>query len=363
MQQRRSSGSIPRLVPRSSSSPPSSLGPSHRLLAASFDFKRSTTRKWFRATANSFASKELQKNIWDSSDGGRCSSVDLCLEAWKPQTATQISSYHKSADVTFLDCSQQSFPFLKVSAMQNKEHIRNEGMLHTHKSLAIGESKNKQMRWFTACAMAYSYVHGHQAFLQVLQQQRVNDHSERYSVQQYIHECVEQHEPRIPEGDDLCDLSQITATTNIYWVNPQKDRGECNAATHDDGEDLPEMVEDYSVPGTWHHANSSVIYVNDKNSIESNRMDAHCPMHATTDNPITPPARSVVPHHLWQGVDKNSSSVATWRDSVNTNSKHETYPSSSYTENEVIGMDEIVNPTQAAKWFGSSFLCTSALVS
>ncbi|KAH7300556.1 hypothetical protein KP509_24G067900 [Ceratopteris richardii] len=273
--------------------------------------------------------------------------------------------------------------------MQNKEHIRNEEMLQTHNSLAIGESKNKQMRWFSACALAYKYVHGHQAFLQVLQQHGVNDHTEQCSVQ-HIHKSVEQHEPHMPEGDDLCDLSHRTATTNIYRVNPLKDRGECNvsmeqsnsttamsahyahqfyphhphAATHDNGEDLPGMVEDYSVPGTWHHANSSVMYVNDKHFIESNRMDAHCAMHATTDNPIMnpvnggilgPPVRPVVPHHLWQGVDKNSSLVATLRDSVNANSERETYSSSSYTENEVIGIDEIVNPTQAAKWFGSGF--------
>ncbi|KAH7300565.1 hypothetical protein KP509_24G068500 [Ceratopteris richardii] len=356
MQQRRSSRSIPRLVPASPSSPSLALGALHSLSAAPFDFKRSPERKSFRPATNSLF-KERHRNIWDSSNERRCSSVDLCVEAWKPRMTTHTSSYHVSADVFSLDCSQQPFPFSKVSAMQNREHIRHEEMLRIHMPLAIGEDRNKQIRWFTACAMAYGYVHGHQTFLQVLQPHDIYDYTEQCLAQQYIHESVKQHEAHIPEGGDLCDLSQITSTINMYKVNPENDRGKRT----DNGED-------YSVRGTCYHANSSVVYGNDKHSTESNGKDA------TTDNPITSlviggaledSTRPAVSHDEWQDVDKNSSPAtrSTLRDSVHVNSEHETSSSSSYTENEVICIEEIVNPTQAAKWFGPSFLRTSALVS
>ncbi|KAH7300563.1 hypothetical protein KP509_24G068300 [Ceratopteris richardii] len=316
----------------------------------------------------------------ESSNGGRCSSVDLCVEGWKPRMTTHTSSCPVSADVFSLDCSQQPFPFSKVSGMQNREHIRHEEMLLTHMPLAIGEDRHKQIRWFTACAMAYGYVHGHQAFLQVLQRHDTYDYTEQCLAQQYIHESVRQHEPCIPKGGDLCDRSQITATINMYKVNPENDRGKRTVSMeHSNTTAMPahylhqfyphDNGEDYSVRGTRHHANSCVTYGNDKHSTESNGRDGHCPMDATTDNPITPlviggtledSTRPAASHDEWQDVDMNSSSTI---QSTLSDSEHETYSSSSYTENEVICIEEIVNPTQAAKWFGPSFLRTSALVS
>ncbi|KAH7300555.1 hypothetical protein KP509_24G067800 [Ceratopteris richardii] len=274
---------------------------------------------------------------------------------------------------------------MKLSIIDNKEHEFHEETLQIRKSIDIEKYRDKQKTWSTACAMAFQYVHGHKAFLQLLHWDSSNDFSRQYFALEDIHEPVQQHNSHIQKLNNLCEVSQRTDLTNICRVHPERDRCEdermyerkFNAVQygqelqqhnpHDDY--LPDVLEDPCVKVTF-PANSAVVHANNKHSHESRPMSTRCPMCTTTRYPATLVngkmmriTKPICFHQESQNLDANSSSGATSKDSANANSGHEIYTSSASSVKGVVCIDEIVNPTQAAEWFGARFLCNSALVS
>ncbi|KAH7300553.1 hypothetical protein KP509_24G067600 [Ceratopteris richardii] len=380
MQARRSSRTL-----RFPSPPLSCAETSKSLLAVPFKFKRLITGKGLRAVNNILSSEELQRQIWQQSRGGRCFPADLCSEAWRALSVTQKPSFCESVDLS-LGSVQKQIPSMKLSIIHDKEHELHEETLQIHRSIDIEKNRDKQNRWSTACAMAFQYVHGHKAFLQLFHWDSNNDSSRRYLVLEDIHEPAQQHSSHIQELNNLCELSQRIDLTNICRIHPERDRCEdermyerkCNAvqycqelpqhnphaAAHESDECLPDVLEDPCVRVTF-PANSAVVHSNNKHSHESRHMSTH-PMCTTTKYPVTPlvnGTKAICFHHESQDLDTNSSSASTSRDSANANSGHEIYTSSASSVNGVACIDEIVNPTQAAECLGARFLCNSALVS
>ncbi|KAH7300557.1 hypothetical protein KP509_24G068000 [Ceratopteris richardii] len=301
MQARRSSRTMPVLATRFPSPPSSCAETSKSLIAVPSKFKRSITGKCLRAVKNILSSEEFQRQSRQQSSGGR-SSAGLCSEAWRALSATQKSSFCESVDLP-LGCVQKQIPFMKLSIIHNKEHECHEEMLQIHKSIDIEKYRDKQKRWSTAGAMAFQYVHGHNAFLQLLQRDSSNDTSRPYLALEDIHQPFQQHNSHVQELNNLFELSQRTDLTNICRVHPDRDRCEdermyerkCyavqyrqelqqhnpNVAAHENDDYLRGVLEGRCVRVTF-PANSAVVHSNNKHSHESRRMSTRRPMCTTT---------------------------------------------------------------------------------
>ncbi|KAH7300567.1 hypothetical protein KP509_24G068600 [Ceratopteris richardii] len=321
--------------------------------------------------------------------------MNLGVEAWNLLSPTQTADVSKSFDIPLpLNSGSEPIPSINVSVSQNPERRPHQEMLQTRKPIVIDEEMKRRVRWLKACAMAHQYIHEHQA---CVQKSHPHDALNEPCSTQDVAGHVQQHEPHKQEVNELSDLRQRTGVAKIYRLddeqNPEKRHdsmeGSINKtessidhiarlyqhhaypAEHDNGKGFPQIVGDRFRSVTI-SSNSSIIHAENKHPVQGSPMGVHCPLYSTTKKSVSPrvsgrihvaPVRDTDPPVELQDFDHNEFSTNTLRDSPNANAKPEIYSSSSNSASEVICVDDIVNPTQAAEWFGIRFLCTSTLVS